>query len=113
MTDIYRRLGARTRAERERLGWTQEELAEKAGLHPAYVGQIERACKKVSLATVERLSAALGIPSGRLLDSKEGARRPSDLESRIGGLLRDRTPSEKAILYDTLKQLSRSIRKSR
>lgn len=111
--DIYRRLGERVRRERERLGWTQEELAERAGLHPAYVGQIERAQKKVSLATVDRLVEALGVSTSSLLDPAQHPDRRSSWESKIGGLLRDRSPSEKEILYSTLRQLARSIRKNR
>lgn len=112
MADIYRRLGERVRAERGRLGWTQEELAERADLHPAYVGQIERAVKKVSLRTVERLARALGLGPGELLD--EGtARRGPEWESRIGGLLMDRSDSEKALIYSTLRELSRGMRRKR
>lgn len=111
--NIYERLGQKLRQERHRLGWTQEELAEKTGLHPAYIGQIERNTKKVSLATVERLTTALGISPSALLDPLPLRPRSSSWESRIDGLLRDRNPSEKQILYNTLRHLARNIRKPR
>ena len=112
MTDIYLTLAGRLRQARQKLGWTQEELAEKAELHPSYIGQIERGEKKVSLATVDRLSRALSLKPGVLLDDSL-PQLTSGWESRIGGLLRDKNPSEKEILYNTLRQLSQDIRKIR
>lgn len=112
MPHIYERLGKKLRVERDRLGWTQEELAEKAGLHAAFIGQIERNKKKVSLDTVEKLACALNVSPGFLLNPNEPQKLPT-WESRIDGLLRDRTPADKKILYTTLRQLARSIQKSR
>ena len=42
MGDINKRIGLRVRQYREKKGWTQEQLGLEAGLHRAYVGQIER-----------------------------------------------------------------------
>lgn len=39
-TDIYRTLGAAVRGYRHELGWSQEELGGRSGLHPSYIGQI-------------------------------------------------------------------------
>lgn len=107
MPDIYRLLGERVRAARKRLGWTQEELAERANLHFAYIGQIERADKKVSLAVAQRVSDALGVRLGELLDLESASGEPG-WESRIRVLLQDKTPGEKAALYGLLRQMSRS-----
>ena len=112
MSVIYERLGVRVRLERSRLGWTQEELAEKAAVHPGYIGQIERSQKKISLAMLERIAAALSVRPGILIDADIPVLKP-DWESRIGGLLRDKKPPEQEILYSTLRQLSRSMRKSK
>lgn len=109
MSDIYRELGQRVRRHRLSLGWTQEELGERARMHPAYVGQIERGVKKISLAALERLAAALGQPPGRLL-SESGRYPRATWESRIHGLLRDRPASEARLLYRTLRQLAREMR---
>lgn len=95
------------------MGWTQEDLGERAGLHPSYIGQIERADKKVSLATVERLASALGISVGYLLNERSPADNRSAWETRIGGLFRKTSAHEKTILYSTLKHLARSIRRKK
>lgn len=113
MSDIYRRLAEKVRAERQRLGWTQSELAERTGFHPAYIGQVERHEKKVSLDAVERLAQALGTTPGDLLGPADTVRPEGSWTTRIEGLLRDRPDAEKEILYSTLRQLARTIRKSR
>ena len=109
MEDIYSQVGAVVRARRDRLGWTQEELGEASGLHPSYIGQIERGEKKVSLKTLAALAKALGATLGELLDEP----RPDSSNkwaARIDGLLRDKSSQEKEILYSTLRHLSRQMR---
>lgn len=49
------------RAWRGRLGISQEELAERAGLHRTYVCDIERGARNVSLKSIEKLAKALEI----------------------------------------------------
>jgi transcriptional regulator with XRE-family HTH domain len=40
--DLRAAFGQRAKDHRERLGWSQEKLAERSGLDPAYVSGIER-----------------------------------------------------------------------
>jgi transcriptional regulator with XRE-family HTH domain len=47
------------KTRREELDWTQEDLAEKAGIHRTYLSDIERGSRNVSLINIERLAAAL------------------------------------------------------
>ena len=42
-------------------GFSQEELAAKAGLHRNYVGSVERNEKNISLDVMERLARALKL----------------------------------------------------
>lgn len=58
--------GARVRAERERLGVSQEELADRAGLHRTYLGGVERGERNVGLLNIVRIARALGIPPSAL-----------------------------------------------
>ena len=59
--------GARVRNRRERLGLSQEALAERAGLHWTFISGIERGVRNPSLTTVLRVSAALQTTAGLLL----------------------------------------------
>ena len=54
-------LGATLREERGRAGFSQEQLAEKAELHPNYLGRVERGEEYVSLTALVRLARALKI----------------------------------------------------
>ncbi len=54
-------LGAAICNHRKRAGLTQERLAEKAELHPNYVGRVERGEEHVSLMALRRIAEALGV----------------------------------------------------
>jgi transcriptional regulator with XRE-family HTH domain len=49
------------RKYRKRAKLTQEELAEKADLHPVYVGEVERGEQTVSVHALMRLAGAMGV----------------------------------------------------
>ncbi|WP_280527804.1 helix-turn-helix domain-containing protein [Actinomyces bowdenii] len=59
--------GRRVRARREQLGLSQEALAERAGLHWTYVGQVERGRRNLSLHNLLRLAQALDTDPGELV----------------------------------------------
>lgn len=67
---IRRILATNVRAHRASRGLTQEAFAELSGLHPKYVGSIERAEKNVTLATLEGLAAAAGVSPPELLATR-------------------------------------------
>ncbi len=60
------RLARRLRLLRAERGWSQEALAEAAGLHRTYVSGIERGERNVGIDNVERLAGALGVEIGEL-----------------------------------------------
>ncbi|ACK67820.1 transcriptional regulator, XRE family [Rippkaea orientalis PCC 8801] len=53
--------GMRVRYFRKLLGISQDDLAEKAGMHRTYIGAIERGERNVSLLNILRLADALEI----------------------------------------------------
>jgi len=56
------RLGKKVREERLKKGFSQEELASRAGVHRTYIGMIERAEKNITLTNIEKLAKAMEIP---------------------------------------------------
>jgi transcriptional regulator with XRE-family HTH domain len=54
-------LGAAIRKKRKRLHFSQEQLSEKADLHPNYLGRVERGEEHVSLIALRRIAKALGV----------------------------------------------------
>lgn len=61
-------LGETIRNYRDRAGMSQERLAEKADLHPVYIGKIERGEQWVSLHALLRVAQALGVRVRDLVD---------------------------------------------
>jgi transcriptional regulator with XRE-family HTH domain len=60
---LEHRVGFGTQVRRLRLekGWSQEDLAERAGIHRNYLGGIERAERNVGLDNIVAISRALNV----------------------------------------------------
>jgi transcriptional regulator with XRE-family HTH domain len=69
MDDIVKRIGLNITIIREQRGLTQEKLAELAGLHRAYIGQIERGEKNIGLRNLEKIAKALAVDIQVLVDT--------------------------------------------
>ncbi len=67
MTDIRVSFGKNLRKLREERRLTQEELADRAGMHFTYIGQIERGLRNPSLVNLQKLAKALKVSGGTLL----------------------------------------------
>jgi ribosome-binding protein aMBF1 (putative translation factor) len=67
IADTVKLLAKNVRLERVIRGWSQETLAELAGLHRSFVGSIERYEHNVTLATVEKLANAFDLSVTELL----------------------------------------------
>jgi len=64
---IYKKLGERIEYLRKEGGLTQEELAEKAGLHRAYFWDIENG-RNISVKTAYCIAKALGVKLSTLFE---------------------------------------------
>ena len=67
--------GRLVRRHREKVGLSQEDFADVAGIHRTYVSSIERGKVQVSIGVAQKLSVALGVPLSRLW---------KDLERELG-----------------------------
>ena len=63
----YVDMGKRVRKQRQLIGLTQQELAERIGVSTSFVGHVERGTRKASLETLVALSTALGVGVDYLL----------------------------------------------
>ncbi|MEX2105563.1 MAG: helix-turn-helix transcriptional regulator [Solirubrobacterales bacterium] len=61
-------LGTNLRAARQRLKLTQEQVAERSGVHATEVSRIEAGKRDPKVSTLIRLARAVELPPGRLLD---------------------------------------------
>lgn len=64
---ILKKFGTTIKAKRDALRISQEELAERAGLHRTYVGGIEQGRRNLSLLNIMRIAKALEIEPKELL----------------------------------------------
>ncbi len=58
--DIRKRLGQNVQRLRRERGWSQEELADRTGLHRTYISGIERGIRNPTVTILERLAKGLG-----------------------------------------------------
>jgi transcriptional regulator with XRE-family HTH domain len=69
--DINEKVGFNIRRIREERGLSQEKLAALAGLHRAYIGQVERGEKNIGLKNLEKIAKTLEVPVRTLVDTDE------------------------------------------
>jgi transcriptional regulator with XRE-family HTH domain len=75
VANIKEILAQNLKKHRKRLGFTQPELAEKAGMSTNYLGMIEVARNFPTADVLERLAAALGIKSNELFSVSDSPER--------------------------------------
>ncbi|HEY9790978.1 MAG TPA: helix-turn-helix transcriptional regulator [Candidatus Obscuribacterales bacterium] len=56
---------------RQEVGISQEELAKRAGISRTYLSDIERGLRNISVGTLSKLAAAMGIAPSKLLATAE------------------------------------------
>lgn len=68
--DIRRIVGDNVRAQRERRGWSQEQLADRSGIHRTYISGVERGIRNPTVTIISILAGALGVKACDLLDKE-------------------------------------------
>jgi len=59
--EVCVRFGEKLRNIRLELGYSQEELSFKTGLHRTYISSVERGKRNISLTNIKKLADALGL----------------------------------------------------
>ena len=98
----YIALGRRIREERLKLNLTQEKLAEDVDLSPAYIGQIERGERHISLENLITIVNRLGITVDYILMDSVNVNSHT-LYCIWNQLMNGRTEIEKSMAVDTVK----------
>lgn len=62
MENISCVIGERLRSYRQKLKMSQEAVAELAGLHPTYIGQVERGEKNATIESIVKIARVLNLP---------------------------------------------------
>ena len=66
--DVRQRLAANLRRLRNEKGWSQEEFADRAGIHRTYVSDLERGARNPTIEVIERLAKPFNVRVGSLLN---------------------------------------------
>ncbi len=88
---LIKALGKEIRRGRKALGWSQEKLAEKAGISFKYVSKIELGFSNPSVTILNRIAVALKTSPNDLLDFRLPGERTPDpriLFEKLLGLLK-------------------------
>ena len=59
--DVCVLFGEKLRSIRLELGYSQEELSFKTGLHRTYISSVERGKRNISITNIKKIADALGI----------------------------------------------------
>lgn len=71
MSELSQIIGKRLRAARLAAQLSQETLAERCGLHPSYIGQLERGEKNATIESIQKIAGGLGITISSLFEQTE------------------------------------------
>lgn len=107
MSHLAKIIGQRIRSYRMGLGLSQEKLAELAGCHPTYIGQLERGEKNATLESIDRIASSLNLPLSKLfeyLGNNEDASKPNFPLACYEFLL-TKKPHEQERIYKILLEL--------
>ena len=107
-------MGHRLRALRQDRRLTQEELAERAEIHPTFLAKIEGGQRLPSLEVIRRLAGALGVPVASVVsatDDRDGASSEDRLVSELVALLKGCTGEELEFVKDFIMMLRRHARR--
>ena len=110
-------LGQRIHDLRVACGLSQEQLAEVAAVDRAYISQIETGQRNPSVMVLERIAAALEVPTAELMSaeddelkrSSQGTLREKREESESERLATERTRLQQDWAADAQKGLNKTI----
>ncbi|MFZ1974606.1 MAG: helix-turn-helix transcriptional regulator [Candidatus Acidiferrales bacterium] len=97
--------GRRIRGIRKTARLPREKLAERAGINPNYLGEIERGEKWPSLEVLDSLSRALNVEVAAFFDYESYEPNVNLLKAKFRHLLENRTAEEIQRAHRILKAL--------
>ncbi|MEW6770246.1 MAG: helix-turn-helix transcriptional regulator [Bacillota bacterium] len=106
MKEKQRRLGARLRALRRSRNLSQEQLAERTGIHPTYLTKIELGMRLPSLEVLSRLAVALSTSVASIvqaMDQPHGSSPQREAEFLLQGL----SPGQTSLTRDFIELIRR------
>ena len=94
-------LGRRIRALRTNKKFTQDKLAEYAGLNGKYLGEVERGNATISLENLNKISEALAMPLLDLLNAEHEIPQ-KDMKEEVTKMLDEANDEQLKTIYRIL-----------
>jgi transcriptional regulator with XRE-family HTH domain len=96
------RIGVAVKEKRKAFGYSQEELAEKIGVTPSFVGQIERGTSLPGVMILEQLTLLLAIDANLYFyDTNDRAQESREFYLMLEQL----TPEMRKLALEIIKQI--------
>jgi len=73
-------VGGRIKERRAELGWTQEQLAQKAGISKSFLSELENGKRSVSADNLLDLARALGVSLDYLMTGEDMDTKPAEVQ---------------------------------
>lgn len=105
MSGIAKSVGQRIRQRRQELGYSQEYTSEKAGVHPTYIGQVERGEKNATIESIEKICIALDYPMEDLFNKLIVADSQAQIAQKCYDLVITQPLKEQKCLYELLQKM--------
>ena len=105
MSEIATIVGQRLRLRRQELGYSQELTSEKAGLHPTYIGQVERGEKNATIESIEKICIALDLPLEDLFNKIITTNSKQKIAQKCYDLIISQPKEDQENLYTLLEYL--------
>ena len=107
MSEISKLIGQRIRNYRTQQGLSQEKLAEMAGCHPTYIGQLERGEKNATLESIEKIASALNISLSQLFEKLGYGEMSDSIPLKCYEFLSAKTKAEQEHLFRVLVEMDK------
>ena len=65
--DVRRRVARNMKRLRAENNWSQEELADRSGLHRTYISGVERGVRNPTLTVLDKIATALNVTPAELV----------------------------------------------
>jgi transcriptional regulator with XRE-family HTH domain len=105
--NLRKKIGSRIRKYRLQRNLTQEDLAEKANLHPTFIAHIELGRKVCSIKSLEKIANALKIPIHLLFTDpqKPSAKLYDSTTQKLISMIREESDYNKKLLISIASSL--------
>ena len=107
MSELAKILGQRIRSYRTEKKLSQEKLAELAGCHCTYIGQIERGEKNATIESIEKIASALNVSLSKLFENLGGQDSTRSIPLECYEFLSAKTKEEQEHLYRVLLEMDK------